>query len=168
MAAFFVAIGRCIRFFGSTLLESKPCFGMSAKLKNAKIAFVTLILFPLLLSVFVATIGGVFIRSVFGPVISVLSGASTDSGTPIEPSIPYVTYLALALGLFVAVLFVSTFVMWRKAARSKNGVQSDIVIIEPENLIVEDVELVVNDGEEVAGSKFTIASPESSRALASD
>ena len=117
--------------------ENKPCFYMHATLKQTKLFFLSMVMVPFLLAVFVAVVAGFYIRSAFEPVIAILSDSAVDPSATPEPSFPFAAAFAVACLLFLGTMFVWSLMTLRKAIRSSKAIercsQNGTVIIEPPN-----------------------------------
>jgi len=135
LVAFFHASTAHGRFSHRIVVKRKPCFGMPATIKQIKVFFFATVLFPVLLSVFVAGACGIFLRSALKPVIAALAGPEIEPATPVTTSFPLASILATCLLLVAAAMFVAAIVIWRRAKRSDLAIQTcsrnGTVILEP-------------------------------------
>ena len=118
--------------------ENKPCFYMHPTLKQTKMFFLSMVLLPLLLAVFVAVIVGFYIRTAFEPVLAVLSDPAIEPAATAaapESSLLVVAIAAAICTFIIGTVFAAGLVVFLKAMRSKKAIErcsrNGTVIVEP-------------------------------------
>ena len=120
--------------------ENKPCFYMHPTLKQTKMFFISMVIMPLVLAIFVAVIVGFYIRTAFAPVMAVLSDPAVDTATSAaaaapESSIPVIAIAAGVCAFLMGSVLVAGMFFLRKAMRSKKAIErcsnNGTVIVEP-------------------------------------